>query len=72
MGVAPLRVLWSQIAALAPEDQVELYQRLKFERGRYCCVRILTAGDGQWAISGHTSAGVITLSGPTECCASHA
>lgn len=51
---------------------MELYQRLKFERGRYCCVRMLMAGGRQGAISGHTSADGITVSGPTDCCASHA
>lgn len=70
--LSSLCALWSQIASLAREDQAELYQRLKFERGRYRCISMLMAGDRQWAISGHTSAGSITLSGPTEGWASHA
>lgn len=68
----PLCLLWLQIAYLAPDDQGELYQRLKFERGGYCCISMLETGVGQWAISGRTSAGGITLSSPTVCWAPHA
>lgn len=39
VSVKCCRVVWLQIGDLAPEDQVELYQRLRFERGVYC---------GQW------------------------
>lgn len=58
--------VWLQIASLAPEDQAELYRRLKFERGGYCCISMLRTDDRDWAISGRTSAGGITLSSRTE------
>lgn len=67
MSIKCCCVVWLQVADLAPGDQAELYQRLRFERGVYCC--------GQWLAAcysrSHVSQWRSALGGLSQCWASH-